>query len=353
METVAGTPRPAAMIAALANPRRLPARVAGTGALRYRSAHALPDFRPAITPHPQGGGVNAERKGVLLVVLAAIVWSFAGLVARYISVTDSWTIVFWRSVFAAATILAVMLVRDGPVATARLFRVMGMPGAVVGLCFGVASIAFVLALGHTTVANILLFQAGIPLIAALMAWIALGERIAPGTWLAIAAVIAGMGIMVSDAVGGRGSPLGNALAMLMTVTFALTIIITRRHPEVRMMPAVCAGTLIAATVSAAMSVESAGALAVGARDALLLFAFGALNLGLGTALFVTGARRIPAALAALLSTIEPALGPVWVWLAHDEVPAARTLAGGAIVFTALFGHLAWQFRYQARLPRPG
>ena len=158
---------------------------------------------------------------------------------------------------------------------------------------------------------------------------------------------AGMAIMVSNSLGGSVSPIGDALALLMTVTFSATIIITRRHPEVRMMPAVCAGTLIAAAVSVFM----AGTLVVGARDGALLFAFGALNLGLGTALFVTGARRIAASLAALLSTVEPMLGPVWVWLAHDEVPSSRTLIGGALVFGALLAHLAWQFWQQRALQR--
>ena len=33
--------------------------------------------------------------------------------------------------------------------------------------------------------------------------------------------------------------------------------------------------------------------------------------------------------------LEIVLGPLWVWLAYDEVPAATTLAGGAIVAVAV------------------
>ncbi len=290
--------------------------------------------------------IRIDRSGVLLVLSAAGVWSFAGVVARFITVTDSWTIIFWRSVFAAVTIAGFMLAREGGRETWRLFRAMGMPGLLVALGFAIASIAFVTALGHTTVANILLIQAGIPLIAALMAWAVLGERISAGTWAAIGAVLAGMAIMVSDSIGGTVSPIGDALALLMTVSFAATIIIMRRHPEVRMMPAVCAGTLVAAAVAAVM----AGDLAVGYVDGGLLFAFGALNLGLGVALFVIGARRIPAALSALVGTAEPMLGPLWVWLVHDEVPLPTTLAGGAVVFAALLAYLSWEFRRQSKLP---
>ena len=58
------------------------------------------------------------------------------------------------------------------------------------------------------------------------------------------------------------------------------------------------------------------------------------------ALFVTGARLIPAANAALFGTLETVLGPVWVWLIHNEEASPRVLLGGAIVLAALFAHLA-------------
>jgi drug/metabolite transporter (DMT)-like permease len=68
------------------------------------------------------------------------------------------------------------------------------------------------------------------------------------------------------------------------------------------------------------------------------------------ALFVRGVRLVPAALAALIGVAEPVLGPLWVWLVHGEVPNARTLLGGAVVFLALLAHLGWQFRQQRQSP---
>ena len=78
-----------------------------------------------------------------------------------------------------------------------------------------------------------------------------------------------------------------------------------------------------------------------------LFAFGVVNLGLGLALFASGVRLIPAAFAALLGTFEPILGPIWVWLVHGEVPSARTVIGGGVVFVALLVHIGLEFRRQA------
>jgi drug/metabolite transporter (DMT)-like permease len=61
-------------------------------------------------------------------------------------------------------------------------------------------------------------------------------------------------------------------------------------------------------------------------------------------------RLLPSALAALIGVAEPVLGPVWVWLVHGEIPGARTLLGGGVVFVALLAHLGWQFHQQRQEP---
>ncbi|MEY4884474.1 MAG: hypothetical protein RIS34_2328 [Pseudomonadota bacterium] len=289
--------------------------------------------------------MQQERRGALLVFGSAAVWSFGGAIARFLSVTDSWVIVFWRSLFAATFLLGFMLWRHGVRGTKELFGAMGMPGLGVALCFAVASVAFVVALAHTTVANVLLIQAGTPLFAALMSFALFRERVSGGTWLAITAVIVGVVIMVSGSIGGHISPIGDALSLLVAITFAGATVITRRHANVRMLPAVCLGTVIAAVVAATL----ASGFQVTAVNAGLLFLFGALNLGLGMVFFVTGVRLLPSVLAALISTAEPVLGPIWVWLVHGEVPGARTLIGGSVVFLALLAHLGWQLQQQKRV----
>ena len=116
-----------------------------------------------------------------------------------------------------------------------------------------------------------------------------------------------------------------------------------------MTPATCLATIFAAIVAATQT----SAFIVSGADMGWLVAFGALNLGLGLALFATGARLIPAAMAALLGTLEPVLGPVWVWLLHGETPSASTFVGGAIVFAALLVHIGVEFRRQMRSSRVG
>jgi drug/metabolite transporter (DMT)-like permease len=290
---------------------------------------------------------NQERLGILFVFLSAFFWSIGGAIARFIETPDSWTVVFWRSVWAAAFLIAYMIWRDGLRGTVALFRGMGIPGLAVAACFGVCSTSFVVALSYTTVANILLMQAGVPLFAALLAFILFGEKVAPTTWAAIAAVIFGVAIMVSESLTGKVSPIGDGLALVIAIGFSIATVITRRFAHVRMTPATCLGTVLAIL----FSFSQATSLATTAADAGLLFAFGAINLGVGLAFFATGARMVPAALAALIGTFEPILGPIWVWLVHGEVPSQRTLIGGGIVLAALIVYLTLEFRRRAGSPR--
>lgn len=290
-----------------------------------------------------------ERVGYLLIFLSALVWSFGGTIARFIDTGDSWTVVFWRSLWAVAFLICFMVWRDGWRGTLRLFRDMGLPGLAVAICFATASTSFVVALSYTTVANILLMQAGVPLLAALLAWALFRERVSSATWVAIAAVIAGVAIMVSESLDGAVSPIGDGLALLIAVMFSIATVITRRFAHVRMTPATCLGAMFAAIFAASQASE----LAVSGRDMGFLFAFGVVNLGLGLAFFTIGARLVPAAVAALLGTFETILGPIWVWLVHSEVPSLRTIVGGAVVVTALLVHIGLEFKRQSRPARPG
>ena len=255
--------------------------------------------------------------------------------ARFITVDSSWTVIFWRSYFATIFLFVFMVLRDGPEKTLQMFCAMGWPGLSVAFCFALASTSFVVALSYTTVANILLIQAGVPLLAALLAWLLFGERSNTATWIAIAAVVGGIGVMTSETLTGKISPVGDGLAILIALAFAIATVVTRHHAHVQMLPAVTLGTSMAAIFSMFMVKNYA----VDMPDLAWLAAFGMVNLGLGLAVFSLGARLVPAALAALIGTMEPILGPVWVWLSHGEIPSHRTLMGGAIVFAALISHL--------------
>ena len=282
----------------------------------------------------------ARQRGLLLVAAAAVLWSLGGLIVRYLGAVDVWTVVFWRSTFAVLFLAGFILWRDRRQALAVVLAI-GWPGLLVAVCFAAASTAFVVAVGLTTVANVLIVLATAPLMAAGLARLLLGEPVRRATWLAMLAALAGVALMVSDSAG-RGALLGDAIAFITAFCFALASVTIRRHRAVRMTPAVGLGAAIAAIAT----FPFAAPLTVAAADFGLLAVFGTVQYGLGLALFATGARLAPAAPVAMLTLLEPILGPLWVWLALGEHPGAIALAGGAVVLAALVVDTALGHRRQ-------
>ena len=56
------------------------------------------------------GEMSARRRGVLLVLVATVLWSMAGLFARLLAHLDIWTVMCWRALLGAVSIAAVGLI---------------------------------------------------------------------------------------------------------------------------------------------------------------------------------------------------------------------------------------------------
>ena len=127
-------------------------------------------------------------------------------------------------------------------------------------------------------------------------------------------------------VGGPGGAdaVGDGVALVMSLSFAIAIVITRRSSDVSMAPATCLAQLLLVVV--AMPFAHPGAIT--GHDLVYLVALGGFQMGLGLALFTAGARLIAAAEVALITLLEVVLGPLWVWLAFTETPDRATLVGG-------------------------
>jgi drug/metabolite transporter (DMT)-like permease len=270
---------------------------------------------------------HARRRGQLFVALAALAWSTAGLLQRALSI-DTTTQLAGRALFAFAALLGfVALFSRGR--TVEAFRTMGRAGLAVAGCMAVASASFIVALNHANVANVLFMQAVAPVLAALLAWIALGESVSRRTALAMGIALLGVTLMVGGA--GSGGVVGVGASFLMTLAFAAAIVITRHRREVSMAPAICLSQLLVFAAFAPL----ADAASVTGHDLGLLALLGVGQMGLGLAFLTVGARLIPAAEAALITLLEVVLGPLWVWIAYGEEPGAATLVGGAVVVGAV------------------
>jgi drug/metabolite transporter (DMT)-like permease len=263
----------------------------------------------------------------VFVGLAALAWSSAGILQRELSVGTAGQLA-GRALFAVIGLLLYVAVRErGDLV--RAFRSIGRGGLAVAGLMAVSSVSFIVALNHTTVANVLFLQALAPIIAAILGMAVLGEHVARRTWLALTVALVGVGLMV----GGPGRPgaLGGSLSFVMALAFAAMLVLTRRRADVSMAPATCLSQALVFVVAAPF----AHAGDVGGRDLLLLVLLGVGQIGLGLAFLTIGARLIPVAEVALITLLEIVLAPLWVWIAVSEQPGVWTLLGGAIVIGAV------------------
>jgi hypothetical protein len=109
----------------------------------------------------------------------------------------------------------------------------------------------------------------------------------------------------------------------------------------------CLALRLGVGVDAAAQLERAEVLRSGPGDAFLQL--GKLEAGARVRVPDTAAREAASGLPRALRQRdppvgEPVLGPLWVWLIHQETPRAATLWGGGVVFVALLAHVLWQLR---------
>lgn len=277
---------------------------------------------------------RAHVMGVILVAAGAVCWSTAGLVMRGLALT-AWEIAFWRSVFLSIGLLPLLVVQRR--ATLDAWR--AAPGALIasGLLLAGCFVFFILALSRTTVANALFVIASGPLLAAVIGRLFFGEPVTRSTALAIGASAVGVALMVGHSVRIEGGT-GALCALAVALFFSINVNLVRRHRAVTLLPGVFLAGLLSALFTAPFAFPSQPTPPEIPRLAFL----GLVQLGAGFVLFTAGARSIPAAQALVISLLEVVLGPLWVWLAFGEQPAAPVLAGGAIVVAAVAGNaLAW------------
>jgi drug/metabolite transporter (DMT)-like permease len=270
---------------------------------------------------------SVRRRGQLFIALAAVAWSTAGVLQRQLSVATT-TQLAWRAVFAAVALAGFVVIRNRG-RTLVAFRCIGAAGVGVAVCLAVASGSFIVALNHSSVANVLFLQAGAPVAAALLGWIALGESISVRALVAMGVALLGVVLMVGGP--GSGGMVGVAASLVMTLAFALSIVITRSRRHVSMAPAVCLSQVL--LVVAVGPFAQLGAAT--AHDLGFLALMGVGQMGLGLAFMTVGARLIPAAEAALITLLEVVLGPLWVWVAVGERPALIAVVGGGVVILAV------------------
>ena len=295
-----------------------------------------------VTLRPLDEAGVREWFGSLLIAASAVAFSTAGLFTGLIA-TDVWTILFWRGLFGGLFIGVYIAWRDRGAAVAG-FRSMGRPGLAAAACSTAATICFIHALRRTTVADVTIMFATIPLIAAALTWLWTRERESRITLGASVLALLGVLVMFRAALTA-GHLIGNLLALAPPVLMALMMVIIRRRRHVSMLPAACLSAFACALVVA----PSAHPTDLTGIELLWVALFGTGQFGLGLLLLTLGTRLMSATKAGLIGNLELPLAPLWVWWAFGQQPPLATWIGGAIVVAAVLLDMTAGRRHPRRI----
>ncbi|WP_085905783.1 DMT family transporter [Kiloniella majae] len=276
-----------------------------------------------------------NKRGIILVILSATLFSMAGIFTKTIQ-AETWSIIAWRGIFAAILLFIWIIYKRNFI---HSFLRMGTSGIAVAIIGALGTAAFLSAFKLTSVANVSLIYAAAPLLAAIIAWIWLKEKITrPVAWGCFGA-ISGVLIVVSGSLGnlnqgnlkqGSLNLEGDLLALGMTFSLALIMVIYRRYPSTPSAGPTALSALLLIPVCFYMGNPQDIALSEILPLALfgLLFSIAAISL-------TEGAKLIASGRAALLSSLETPIAPLLAWLILYELPTLQAIIGGIVIMIAV------------------
>jgi len=281
-----------------------------------------------------------HRRAVWVMVSAALMWSIAGVVSRHLQAAQGFEVTFWRSAFNALALVLLLVWLRGPAVLHETLTRGGRALWLSGLCWSVMFTAFMLALTLTSVANVLVTMSIGPLLTALGARLALGHRLPPRTWGAIALAGVGIAWMYGHefSTGDRHHLLGTVVALGVPIAAAVNWTLLQHLKGQDSPPDMLAAVLIGAALSALVTLPLAAPFAASTRDLSLLALLGVVQLAIPCLLAVAAARVLSGPEISLLGLLEVVFGVLWAWLGAGEAPSLAVLGGGLLVLLALVGN---------------
>jgi len=268
--------------------------------------------------------------GIVLVVLATVGWSLAGIFVRFLPELSGWQINSWRGLSLSIFLLIYLIVAYGR-DWQRRFRAVPTTAMLAGSgFFAVGSTLYVTSLTLTSTANVSCIGAMSPLFVAAMSGLFLGERPHAMIWIAAFSALFGVVLIVGDGFE-RGNWLGSVVAIAVAMCFAGQTVILRRYRNLDMMPAICVGGLLVFAVAGMFG----DGFSVSLSDIGLLGIMGPVQLAIPLILFARGARYVQAATLSLIALLDAVLNPFWSWLGVGETPTAGAFIGGSIILGAV------------------
>jgi drug/metabolite transporter (DMT)-like permease len=290
-------------------------------------------------------------RGYLICLIATVFWSTTGVLIRYLTETfglPSLVLAFWRDLFVALALsLMLVLFLPGRLGTerknAKFFVLYGFILAVFNSVWTVS-----VELNGAAVATVLAY--GSAAFTALMGWKFLNERLGPVKISAVILSLTGCALVSGafDPAAWKVNPWGILIGLVSGLAFALYSMMGKASSNRNIYPwttmlysfaaaagFLCLFNLASAAVTGINPISNflwLGRSAVG-WGVLILLAVGPTIGGFG--LYTVSLTYLPASVANLIATLEPALTAALAYFFLGEQLTTAQLVGGGLILTGV------------------
>ena len=273
--------------------------------------------------------MNKQNKGLFIVCTGVTLMSLDAVFVR-LSGLGGFSPSFLFGMFSFISMGLLTKIKDG--GFIPTLKKAGIIGIISGMIMGVSGTSFVLAVQHTSVANVLLIMSLSPFCSAIYSYILLKEHTDTVTKVTMVISFLGMLIIVQGSL--QSGIVGNLIAIIATLSSSLNYVVWRRYPHISRTLVISLGGFFIALFSSPFAETSS----IDLHGLIIIAVMGLLTAPIGRTLVATSARYITATEISLIGRLNVIIAPFIVWLLFNEVPISSTFIGGTIILTAVVFH---------------
>lgn len=276
---------------------------------------------------------NPRWIGAGLVALSALSFGAMAIFARFAFAggVDVTALLFLRFLIAGALMAVLMSALKRPWPRSRNALTLALMG---GVGYVAQALCFFLALQHASAGLVALLLYLYPFLVTLLGVAFAGERLTLLRTLSVLSALLGTALTIG--AGLSGSPLGIALGVAAALIYSIYILVGNRVlKEEDPLAAAAVVMLAAAGVFGLVVLVDAPRFPASAAAWAAVLAIALISTVVAMVGFFAGIKRLGAADAATLSTLEPVVTFVLAAIFLDEPVSAAQMAGGAIVLGAV------------------
>lgn len=273
-----------------------------------------------------------QSKGILYVLMAAILFSIGGLCIKLIP---------WSPLAINGTRNLISVILIGIYLKVTHHKIVINPAVLFGaVCMMGVTTLYTIANKMTTAANTIVLQFTAPIFVIFLTWIFFKKRPKRVDVIATGAVFSGIICFFVDGLAS-GNMLGNIVAVLSGVCYAGVFMMNSFEKS---------DSLSSIFLGQALSAVTCSWFVLGETDFSVtaiggILALGVLQLALAYIFMAKGLEEVPAVTASLTTAIEPILNPILVAIFYHEVITPLSMVGAVIVIAAVVSYNVWKAKF--------